>query len=524
MTRLSKLRSFILAALLLAMFAAVCPVKATDSIPNDWTGMDIGGALPAGTASEKDGTFTVFGHGGGITPDADTFHFVFQPVSQDCLLIARVNNLSGTANGAFGGIMIRDSLSNNSNFAAVVVTPSQGASFEWRNVTAPGLASQNAPSSASPIWLKLTRRDNLVNGFIAPDVSGAPGTWQKLGGDEPIGSGMIFIGLCASSARPGNCTATIDNVSFTEGPVPELADGTYHLINVSAPAMAVDAHADASDGSQVHLAALGNAPSQLWVVKYKGNGNYQLSPSDHPALALSVDSKNAQTGTRIEVSASQNDGDTLWTIKSIGDGIYGLKSKGAPSFGIDNFGGNATTDAVIDVYPFNGADEHMQWAIVPVGSVYNPASVGGAQAATLDDGTYTLSPAHGPDMNLASTGGIAALAAQPIDAAQKWVFTSMGDGWFRAQPASDASLSLTVTPGPISLGTKLIVVADQGLPTQLWRVEAAGNGEVWLSPKCQPDYAIDDPGSAIVVGTPIQIWQLDRGNLNEQWIIKAATP
>lgn len=519
MTRINLLQRS-LAALFIGA-ASIAAALAADALPVAWASMDIGKPTSPGAASEKDGAFTVYGNGGGITAAGDTFHFVFQPASQDCSFTARVSKLTAAGDGAFAGVMIRDALSPTSNFAAVVDTPTQGASFTYRNATVPGLTSQNGPATSGALWVKVVRRGVTVDGYAAPDVNNAPGAWQQIGGDQPIGSGMIFVGLCASCNQPGSCAAAIDNVAFTEGTVPGLESGTYHIIPISAPAMALDAHADAAEGAPVHLAAFGSAPSQLWAVTFKGDGAYTIQPSDHAGLSLSTDSKHLTNGSKVFLSSTQPPENNLWTVAPLADGVYGLQLHSTPSFGLDDYGGGSTPDATIDAYGFNGGDQHEQWALVPMGKAYQPPA--SAAGAGLDDGTYGLSPIRGPDMSLAAVAqgatAIAALAKQAGDDNQKWVFTNKGDNWYRIQPVSGPTLSLTVISTASANGTKLIVTTDQGLPTQLWRVESAGNGAIWLTPKSAPSTAIDDPGGSVAVGTTTQIWEMDRGNLNLQWLI-----
>jgi len=214
MTRVNQLQLGVrfLAALFIGA-ASIAAVLAADTLPVEWTGMDIGGALPPGSASVKDGVFNVYGHGGGLTPAGDTFHFVFQAVSKDCSFVARVSKVNAAGDGAFAGIMIRDALATTSNFAAVIDAPGKGAALAYRNITAPNLAVLSGPATSGAIWVKLVRKGEIVDGYTAPDVNNAPGAWQQIGSDEPIGSGMIFVGLCASAKRPGSCTATIDNVA-----------------------------------------------------------------------------------------------------------------------------------------------------------------------------------------------------------------------------------------------------------------------------------------------------------------------
>ena len=84
-------------------------------LPVSWLDQDIGAVGLAGSASYANGTFTVAGAGQGtFFSSSDGFHFVYQPLSGDGTIIARVVSLQGSST-AQAGIMIRETLDPGAN-------------------------------------------------------------------------------------------------------------------------------------------------------------------------------------------------------------------------------------------------------------------------------------------------------------------------------------------------------------------------------------------------------------------------
>ena len=81
------------------------------ALPSGWTDGDIGSVGVAGSASYANGTFTVKGAGGGtLATTADGVNYVYQQLSGDGTIIARVVSTSG-GGAQEAGVMIRETLS-----------------------------------------------------------------------------------------------------------------------------------------------------------------------------------------------------------------------------------------------------------------------------------------------------------------------------------------------------------------------------------------------------------------------------
>jgi len=112
--------------------------------------------------------------------------------------------------------MIRESLEPGSAHAMVVVTPSSGVTFQYRDVT--GEDSQEVAVQAditAPQWVRLTRNGN---NFTAEYSANGTTDWQMLG--VPLTIPMladVYIGLCLTSHNVNEmCTAEFSDVT-TDG-------------------------------------------------------------------------------------------------------------------------------------------------------------------------------------------------------------------------------------------------------------------------------------------------------------------
>lgn len=180
-----------------------------------WTSQDIGAVNNAGTYSYNSttGVYTLQGNGADIWGTADAFHFVYQTISGDGELEARVTSVQNTDAWAKVGVMVRQSTTAGSIQAMTVVTPGNGVSFIYRP-TAGGTSNNAARVStvASPWWVKIVKDGNIVTSYQSPDGN----SWTLLGYTQLTFTGPVDIGLAVTSHTTNNtlCTATFDNVSL----------------------------------------------------------------------------------------------------------------------------------------------------------------------------------------------------------------------------------------------------------------------------------------------------------------------
>jgi len=182
-------------------------------LPAPWQQTDVGSVGTAGSASYSSGTFTVSGAGSDMWGTADSFHFVYQLMTNNCTVIARVATQQNTASVAKAGVVIRQDLTAGSISAYMVVTPSDGDAFGWRTTTGGSTTDANSGRSGAPYWVKLVRSGNSFSAYESANGS----TWTQVGSTQTISmAGTTYAGLCVcSAANPTLGTDTFDNVTVT---------------------------------------------------------------------------------------------------------------------------------------------------------------------------------------------------------------------------------------------------------------------------------------------------------------------
>jgi ABC-type transport system involved in multi-copper enzyme maturation permease subunit len=184
----------------------------------------------------------------------DTFSLLHQPLVAGGSVTARVSSLTelvASGNGsnipalvpwAKAGILIENSTSQGSAYAAVMVTPSHGVRMQY-NYTHDTAGLPGPVSASAPRWLRLTRAGDLVTGYDSLDGA----NWAKIGTAQLTG--------LAGTAQAG---------LFVTSPAHDL--GANH----SAPTLATAAFGD------VHLS--GDFPRHSWDNLAEG-ANTQTYPT-----------------------------------------------------------------------------------------------------------------------------------------------------------------------------------------------------------------------------------------------------
>jgi hypothetical protein len=84
---------------------------------------------------------------------ANSFNYVYQPMTGDGMLIAQVTSLGDTSPGAQAGAMIRKTLDPASPFLDMLIAPGRGASFQGRTQSGSSNFNDGGPQVVAPYWL-----------------------------------------------------------------------------------------------------------------------------------------------------------------------------------------------------------------------------------------------------------------------------------------------------------------------------------------------------------------------------------
>ena len=190
---------------------ATITVTTSSKLPGPWHDIDIGPVGASGSSSYSGGTYTVTGSGVDIWGNADSFHYVYQPLSGDGQITARVASQSDTHAWALAGVMIRESLDAGAREAIAAVTPGNGLSFTWRPTT-DGISSYVAGSAGvAPCWVRLERLGDTVTAYRSSDGA----EWSRYGTATIAMGATAYIGLAVTSHdNRVPATDTFDNVTF----------------------------------------------------------------------------------------------------------------------------------------------------------------------------------------------------------------------------------------------------------------------------------------------------------------------
>jgi regulation of enolase protein 1 (concanavalin A-like superfamily) len=191
------------------------------------------------------GLFSVDGAGADIWNGTDAFRFVYQRLSGDGTIVARVTGVQAVASWTKAAVMIRESLSPGSPNAAMLVSAAKGLSFQ-RRLTAGASTTATLSPGAAPAWVRLTRSGTTITAYRSGDGS----AWTLVDKTTISMARDVLVGLAVSSHVYGRlANATFTNVSVT-GVGEEIASTGLRTLDIGAVGVAGSAALD-EDGSLV---------------------------------------------------------------------------------------------------------------------------------------------------------------------------------------------------------------------------------------------------------------------------------
>lgn len=183
-------------------------VLAQSSVPSPWSARDIGSPAVAGSSSFNQGQFTVIAGGADIWGQSDQFHFVYQQVSGDVDVIARVDSVTQVHSWSKMGVMIRSSLAANAAHGFALVSAGKGTAFQ--NRASVGASSNNVygPAAKAPYWVRLVRVGTKLTAYASADGK----TWTTINSATIALGTVAYVGLAttshnASAATTGKASA-----------------------------------------------------------------------------------------------------------------------------------------------------------------------------------------------------------------------------------------------------------------------------------------------------------------------------
>lgn len=175
--------------------------------PSPWLGTDVGSTGLSGGAEYFGGAHTLKGAGvfGGTT---DAFRYVYQTLSADGSIIARVSTLQNTGSNARVGIMMRDTLANNARMAALTVTGTGAYKWQRRTSTGGSVTTTNSSSGTVPnIWIRLVRSGNTIT--ASKSTNGT--SWTTISSATVTMASNCYVGLAVASGSTTTLNTSVFN-------------------------------------------------------------------------------------------------------------------------------------------------------------------------------------------------------------------------------------------------------------------------------------------------------------------------
>ena len=202
----------------------------SSALPEGQASSDIGDPAITGSASFAEGRYSIQAGGAGIWDSADQFHYLYQAVTGDVEVVARIASLSAADQWSKAGVMIRESLDPGSRHAFALTSAGAGHVFQRRGEPAGWSDSTPGGGGTAPGWLRLVRRGTLFEAYRSDDGE----SWTPMGSDVISMADTVYVGLAVASHDPALATtAVVDNLRVTAG---EAATNRPPAVILSAPA------------------------------------------------------------------------------------------------------------------------------------------------------------------------------------------------------------------------------------------------------------------------------------------------
>jgi len=168
-----------------------------------------------GKTTLVDSTLTIKGSGTGINGTSDFCQYTFQQLYDDGAIVVKMSSLDEVNAFCQSGLMMRESLEQNSANVFLSLSTARGAIFSSRDVAggATSIVASNINLKAVPCWLRLSRLGNLFTASVSSDNI----NWVIVGSKTLSLNRNLYVGMAVSSnTQNAVCTAVFENSTFTQ--------------------------------------------------------------------------------------------------------------------------------------------------------------------------------------------------------------------------------------------------------------------------------------------------------------------
>ncbi|MGO9199258.1 MAG: PA14 domain-containing protein [Limisphaerales bacterium] len=169
----------------------------------------------AGRAAVQGSAMVLSGAGADVWGRSDGLHFLYQMLTGDGQIVAKVGPVDNTDPWAKAGLMIRGDLEDGSINAFVARTPGHGATFQYRTATGGGTVAEFGGPVGDLCWLRLQRQGNVFSAWQSDDRL----KWQWIGTVSLSLPQAVYIGPAVTSHDNSRlASAQFDEISFGQAP------------------------------------------------------------------------------------------------------------------------------------------------------------------------------------------------------------------------------------------------------------------------------------------------------------------
>ena len=447
------------------------------SATSTWVSQDIGSVGATGTDSFSNGVFSVSGSGTDIWDTTDAFRYVYQPLTGDGQVIARVSSLQNSDPWAKGGVMIRETLAVNSAQALMAITPSSGTAFQRRLTTGGATVNDGGPNVQVPYWVKLTRSGKTFSGYVSTDGV----TWTLVGSDTITMATTVYLGLAVTSHNYGTlCNATLDGVSVT-------APTTSPTVSITSPAngagfsapatVAITVSAKAGSGATVSkveyfngTTLIGTATASPYNFSWSAvtAGSYSLTAKVTDSLGTTASSSpvgitvTSTSSPTVSITSPAN-GAGFSAPATIAITVTAKAGSGAAVSKVEYYKGT-TLIGTATASPYN-----FSWSAVAAGSYSLTAKVTDSLGATASSSAVgiTVTSTSSPTVSITSPANGAAFNAPATIAITVTAKTGSGATVSKVEYYKGTTLIGTATASPYSFSWSAVAAGSYSLTAKI---------------------------------------------------------
>ena len=380
--------------------------------------------------------------------------------------------------------------------------------------------------------------DTLAIPAVLPEFSSLTSVSLVLGEELAARASGLVTGRLAYTL-----SADAGEAAAVSAPGMLRVGGIYVLSPRFAPGSALTVSSNRMDGeANTMLYAKNGEQNQKWILKDTTDGYYQFVPLRDPgdvlesickrpvkgaimaysdgseAIAPIIFGFRTADGTRIITHAGENTANQKWRLVEAGGGYYGIVSAVSSAKGLTVEGGNSEDGTDFVLWDYDGkADQTFRFEL------------SGESGMNVPEGTYTISPAHAPDLFLEAAGGaprnngnIQVGTRNRADGRQEWTLYYAGDGYYYVVSGLDSTMCLDLAANATKDGTNVQLYRNNCHAVQRWRLVDAGDGYYSIQTSAADGQGLEVAGGATGSGSNVDLMKYAKRN-NQRWLLTPVT-